>query len=112
MRKYRLILQNKAETESILRKYFSSGMFSADGLFTKKIELENRKITIFIAEAYYYRIKSNLTLTVIVEETADKTTVEIISSGGKSSWGSSFGAENNAVKRIVKLLEENGFTEQ
>ena len=112
MQKNRLILQNKTDIESTLRKYLSSGEFSADGFFTKKIESENRKITIFIAEAYYYRIKSNLTLTVIVEETADKTTVEIISSGGKSSWGVSFGAENSAVNRIVQLLKEKGFTEQ
>ena len=111
MVKNRLILQNRAETERILRKHFSSWV-SADSLFTKKIESENSKIIIFIAEAYYYRIKSNLTLTVILEETADKTTVEIISSGGKSSLGISFGAENNAVKRIVQLLKENGFAEQ
>ncbi len=112
MIKNRLILQNKAETESILRKWFSSGVVSQDGIFIKKIELENSKVIIFIAEEYYYRIKSNLTLTVIVEETADKTTVEIISSGGKTSMGLSYGAEKSAVKRIVQLLKENGFTEQ
>ena len=112
MKKDILILQNKAEIESILGKYFSSGMFSADGYFTKKIEFENRKATIFIAEAYYYRIGSYITLTVIIEETVDKTTVEIISSGGSSYWGFSLGAEKDAIKRIVQLLKENGFIEQ
>lgn len=111
MIKNRLVLQNKAETESILSKFFSSVVNSTDGLFTKKIKFEDRKIIIFIAEEYYYRIKSNLTLTVIVEETADKTTVEIISSGGKGDWGVSFGAEKSAAKHVVQLLKENGFTE-
>ena len=112
MKKEILILQNKAELESILSRYFSSGMFSADGFFTKKIESENSKTTIFIAEAFYYRMLSHITLTVIVEETADKTTVEIISSGGNSYWGFSYGAQKDAIKRIVRLLKENGFTEQ
>lgn len=112
MKQNRLILQNKAGIESLLYKWFSSGALSGDGFFSKKIEFENRKITIFIAEDYYFRISSNLTLTVIAEETADKTTVEIISSGGKTSWGFSYGAEKSAVKRIVQLLKDNGFTEQ
>lgn len=107
-----LFLQSKAEIENILSKYFSSGMFSADGFFTKKIEFENRKITIFIAEAYYYRLSSYLTLTVIIEETDDKTTVEIISSGKVGFFGLSYGAEKSAINHIVQLLKENGFTEQ
>ncbi len=113
MVKNRLILQTKVDIESILRKGLSSGVFSGDNFFSKKIEFENRKITIFIAEEYYYRINSNLTLTAIAEETADKTTVEIISSGGKGGlWGLSYGAEKSAAKRIVQLLKENGFKEQ
>ncbi len=106
MIKRRLILQNKAETESILRDWFSS-----NGVFIKKIESGNSKIIIFIAEEYYYRIKSNLTLTVIVEETSDKTTVDVISSGGKTSMGFSYGAEKSAMKDIVQLLKEKGFAE-
>ena len=108
MRTNRLISQNKVEIESILHEWFFS-----DGIFTKKIVGENRKITIFIAEDYYYRINSTLTLTVIVEEGADKTTVDIISSGGKTGLlGFSYGSEKSAVNRIVQMLKENGFTEQ
>lgn len=112
MIKAKLVLLNKTDTESILRKYFSSGSFSSGGIFIKKIALENRNIAIFIAEAYYLRINSTLAVTAIVEETADLTTVEIISSGGKTSMGFSYGAEKNAVDHIVRLLKENGFTEQ
>ena len=113
MRKNRLISQNKVEIESVLNDWFSSNVFSEDGVFIKRIEGKNCKITIFIAEDFYFRINSTLTLTVIVEETADKTTVEIVSSGGKTRLsGFSYGAEKSAVKRIVRLLKENGFSEQ
>lgn len=112
MRKNRLVSQIKVDTESILYKWFSS-VLSGDNFFIKTITLENSKVIIFIAEEYYFRINSNLTLTVIVEETSDKATVEVISSGGKTGlWGLTYGAENSAAKRIVRLLKENGFTEQ
>ena len=102
------------DIESILSDWFSSNvfshMFSEDEVFIKRIEGKNCKTTIFIAEDYYFRISSTLTVTVIVEETADKTTVDIVSSGGKMGlFGISHGAEVSAVYRIVELLEENGF---
>lgn len=109
MEKNTLISRNKVEIEKILCELFTSN----DSVFTKKIEYGDCKITVFIVEDYYLRINSNLTLTVIVEETADKTTAEIISSGGKVGLGGlSYGAEKRAAKSIVKLLKENGFTEQ
>ena len=117
MERIRLISRNKAEIESILSDWFSSNTFSSvlseDDVFIKRIKGKNSKITIFIAEDYYFRISSTLTLTVIVEETADRTTVDIVSSGGKIGlFGISHGAEESAVLRIVELLEENGFVEQ
>lgn len=110
MKSCRLISRNKVNIENILNEWFSSKVYSEDGIYIKRIQDESRRITIFIAEDYYLRINSTLSLTVIVEETADKKAVEIISSGGKAalfSWGS----ENSAVKRVVKLLKENGFEE-
>ena len=49
----------------------------------------------------------------LLQKNVNETTVEIVSSGGKEGfYGLSYGAEKSAVKRIVKLLKENGFTEQ
>lgn len=113
MIKNKLISHNKVEIESILSDWFYSNVNSEDEIFIKRFKDQNCKITIFITEDYYFRIESTLTLTVIVEETIDKTTVEVVSSGGKAGlWGFSYGAEKSAVKRIVRLLKENGFTEQ
>lgn len=108
MRRIGLISQNKADIESIL-----SEAFPAEDRYFKVIECGDCKITVFIAEEYYFRINSDLTLTVIAEETADETTVEIISGGGKEGLlGFSYGAEKSAERRIVNLFKENGFTEQ
>lgn len=108
-----MISHSNVEIETILSNWFNSTVYSDDKVFVKKIKEPNCKITIFIAEYYYYRINSTLTLTLIVEENTDGISVEIISSGGKEGlYGFSYGAEKNAVKRIVNLLKENGFTEQ
>lgn len=66
---------------------------------------------IFIAEDYYHRISSTLTLTVIVEQTIDQIFVEVVSSGGKSGLlGYSSGSEDSAVNRVVKFLKAYGFS--
>lgn len=112
MKNIRLISRNKTNIVNTLNEWFSSNMLSENENFIKEIENENCKVTVFIAEDYYYRINSTLTLTVIVEAVADKTTVDIIASGGKTGLlGFSYGAEGSVVKRVVKLLEENGFSE-
>ncbi len=112
MKRNRLISQNKVDIENILREWFSSEVSSDDGIFTKKIQDENRKVIIIIVEDFYYRIDSTLTLTVIAEEADDNTNVDIISSGGKTGFFAlSWGSEKSAVKRVVKLLKEHGFEE-
>lgn len=113
MEKTRLVSQKRVETESILNEFSSFELFSDDGFFIEKFESENCKVTVFVAEDYYFRINSTLTLTVIIQENADNTTVDIISGGGKTGWlGISYGAEKSAVKRIIRLLKDNGFIEQ
>ena len=113
MIKNKLISKNKMNIENVLKDWISSNVLSEDGYFIKKIEKENYKLTIFIFEDYYFRIRSNLTLTIFVEENDEEINVEVVSSGGKEGLaGFSYGAEKSAVKRVVKLLKENGFTEQ
>ena len=116
MIKRKMISNKHVDAESILKDWEASDMISIlseENRFIKKIENENCKITVFIAEDYYLRINSTLTVTVIAEETVDATSVEIIVSGGKEGLlGLSYGAERNAAKRLVKLLKEKGFEEQ
>jgi len=112
MRNTKLISRSKGKIDVLLKSWFTSNVTYSDRLYIKKFGDENCEVTIYIAEVYYYRINSTLTVTVIVEETADKTTVEIISSGGKAGYlGISWGSENSAVTRIADLLKKNGFTE-
>lgn len=86
---------------------------NSDGApFIKNVYALNRSVTIFIAESYYYRTNSDLTITVIVEEQPEYTTVDVISSGGKVGvFQISYGAEDNAVKKVIKALQQLGFDE-
>ncbi|MBR3272045.1 MAG: hypothetical protein IKI59_08980 [Clostridia bacterium] len=113
MIKTELTARNIADIDAVLTDWFSSQAFSDDGFYIKRIERQDCTITIFVAEEYYFRINSTLTLTVIVEETVNETIVEIVSGGGREGLvGFSYGAEKSAMKRIVTLLKENGFREQ
>ena len=112
MRSSKLITNNNVDIEKILNAWFSSNTDSEDGVFIKKINEPRGKIIIFIAEDYYFRINSTLTLTVIVEQTISQTSVEVVSSGGKDGLLSiSYGAEQSAVDRVVGFLSVYGFTE-
>lgn len=118
MKKNRLVSQKKVETENILEsitnEFSSLGLYSDDDeIFIEKFESENCRLTVFVVEDYYFRINSTLVLTVIIQENVDKTTVDIISGGGKTGlFGLSYGAEKSAAKRIVRLLKKIGFIEQ
>lgn len=68
-------------------------------------------VKILLYEEYYFRIESDLTVTVIYEEKQDKTEIEIISSGGKVGIGAiSYGAEKAALTGLTKRLIKEGFT--
>ena len=113
MERNHLIAHYNVDIVSILGNYFAAKGYSQDGFFVRRIDGSNCRTTIFIAEEYYLRINSTLTLTVIVEESAYGKSVDIISSGGKSGLlGLSYGAEQSAVKHIINLLKANGFTEK
>ena len=120
MRKKRMIFQNSvqsmisdddAEIENVLSDWFSSSGFYSS--FKKSIAKEDSKITVFVVEDYYFRINTTVTLTVIVERTAKEISIDIISGGGNMGFfGSSLGAEQTAVNRVIKRLEYHGFTER
>ena len=83
MVKFKLVSENTPNIQEILNEYFPPYTSTEDNFFVKRIEREDCRITIYITEEYYFRINSDLTLTVIVEETKNETTVEVVCSGGK-----------------------------
>lgn len=109
MKKYALISKEKVDVEKIFRDYFSKRYVPEKSIFIDHIDKKGCKVTIIIAEFYYLRINDNLSTTIIVEENPSEMSIKVIASGGGVD-GADMGAEKNAGKRIVKLLEENGFT--
>ena len=86
------------------------------GSYINNFDVGNHKITVYIIERYFYRITSTLTVTFVIDQTEEYTTVEIISGGGKisNSWGfwfASWGAEKRALKDAIDSLKQLGFEE-
>ena len=61
-----------------------------------------------MAEKYFLRIKSNLTLTTIVDSNTDEIAVIVISSGGSSEMGFTWGCRKKCCKAYFRLLEKYG----
>jgi len=73
-----------------------------------KISNNQNTTTIFILEEFYFRIESNLTITVIFDK-IDDNSVEInaISSGGKTGiMQLTWGAERKALKNLTRFFEK------
>jgi hypothetical protein len=61
---------------------------------------------VYISEEYYFRIGSNLTTTLIVNETDSNCTIEFISSGGGDGMaGTTWGAEGKSLKVFFEFLK-------
>ena len=73
-----------------------------------KISNNHNTTTILILEEYYFRIESNLSITVIFDK-IDDNSIEInaISSGGKKGiMQFSWGAERKALKKLTRFFEK------
>lgn len=101
-----------ANIYELMQGIFSSLASEEYGTYRREYDGNERKITVYCGEEYYFRNDSTLMLTAIVEETPESVSVEIVSGGGKTGlFGISWGAEKNAVKNIVRVLTANGFAE-
>ena len=73
-----------------------------------KISNNHNTTTIFILEEYYFRIESNLSITVIFDK-IDDNSVEInaiVSGGKKGILEISWGAERKALKKLTRFFEK------
>ena len=109
MEKHKLVTYERINIETILKDWYTSYDNQLESIFVERFDKNDCKVTIFMAEKYFFRIKSNLTLTTIVERSTDKIAVIVISSGGSSGMGITWGAEKSAAMPILDLLEEYGF---
>ncbi len=64
------------------------------------------KVIVLIAEKFYFRIESNLAVTIIIEQiNENQFQVVIVVAGGKSGLvGLSYGAEKSMLKRIKSIF--------
>ena len=96
----------------IITKCLIEDLYSEEQPFVRHFIQDNHTLTILVAEDYYLRINSTLSVIVIIDERAEFTEIEITANGGKSGLlQEGYGAEKSAVKKMVKILKQLGFIE-
>lgn len=81
-----------------------------EDLFEKSITYNQHFVTIYVFEEYFFRINSTLSVTAILEQGENGSTIDLISSGAKIGLGDvTYGAEKASLKPIVEKLVEAGF---
>lgn len=107
MQKLLLVKEAKVDVEKLIPLDIMSDTGAS---YKKQIPTRYGVTTILMYEEYYGRINSDLSVTVISDMRDNKTTVEIISAGGKTGMiGVSYGAEKRAAKNIAEVLIHEGF---
>lgn len=59
-----------------------------------------------MAEKYFLRIKSNLTLATIIERNTDEIAIIVITSGGSSEIGFTWGCRKKCCKAYFRFARE------
>lgn len=97
---------NKTNIRSIIAEEIGS----QNDVYEKCITYQDHSVTIFIYEEYFFRIKSTLSVSIILEQDENGSKVELISSGAKIGlMDITYGAEKAALKPIIEKLIEIGF---
>lgn len=103
------IKSTDADVIGILKKAIDSD----NPPYTKQIDSGADTVFILVAEQYFYRINSNLSITAVVCQNADGVWVDLTSSGGADGvLGLTLGAESSALKTARKELSRLGFVKQ
>lgn len=118
MKTCKLKANSEITSKDILNTIRTLEDFDEEGndLYTRSLETTEHKITVLVVERYFYRITSTLTVTLIIDQTEEATTIDAISGGGKVSnafgfWLASFGAEKSALDEVTTALKRLGFEE-
>ncbi|MBQ9124539.1 MAG: hypothetical protein IJY14_02495 [Acholeplasmatales bacterium] len=111
MVKYKLFSKAHKNINKIIKEEADEIVEGVTNSYYEKRIVSTGKVTyIYIIEKYLFRINSNLSITIILEESEDGSFVEIIASGGKVGLTNvSFGAEEASVKDILFELKELGY---
>ncbi|OQX94077.1 MAG: hypothetical protein B6I17_00010 [Tenericutes bacterium 4572_104] len=82
---------------------------------TKLVHFENYSteefgVYLFVFERYYFRINGYLSLTILIRDNPNTSTVDLIISAAKNGFFNlSFGAGNNLLDSVTKYFEKIGF---
>lgn len=93
-----------------IRNIIAEEIADQNDIYEKTITYQDRSVTIFIYEEYFFRINSMLSVSIILELDDNGSKVELVASGAKIGlMDITYGAENASLQPIVDKLVEVGF---
>lgn len=102
----------KLSSDCVIDRLFAVNALSDNEYFFRRFDEDNHVLSILIAEEFSLMDSGTISVTIIIDEKSDHTTVEIISNGGSVSFlALSYGAESRIAEKIVKALLPIGFGE-
>ena len=102
MYKVKLYIEGKADGEKIA----NIELFGDYETYKNVIATKWGVLTILMYEVFFFRIRSDLSVTIISDERERGTTVEVIAAGGHG-----LGAEKSAIVEVAKRFKAAGFSE-
>ncbi len=83
-----------------------------ENIYKKEIEINGEIIYLVIFEQYFFRINSDLTVSILIHQSIEKTIIEIISSGGGVGiFSENWGSEEKSIVELYNTLTKDGFRE-
>lgn len=93
-----------------IRNIIAEEIEDQNDIYEKTITYQDRSVTIFIYEEYFFRINSTLSVSIILELNESGSKVELIASGAKIGlMDITYGAEKASLQPIIEKLVEAGF---
>lgn len=79
-------------------------------VFEKETIINNATVILMCFEQYYFRVGSYVSITIQLIETTNKQEITLIGHGGGDGLCNfSWGANSSIVKKVEKILKNNGF---
>lgn len=103
--KVKMFFEGKVDVEKIANIELSGDF----GTYKNVIATKWGVLTILMYEEFFFRIGSDLSVTIIADERAKGTTLELIAAGGHALGDATFGSEKAALKDLIKRFEGVGF---
>jgi hypothetical protein len=101
------------DTAKLVRQEVYNLGISVERISEVKQSHDDFQVFMLVYEKFYYRSSNRASLSILITGNMNESKVNVVSSGGGQGWlfKFSWGAENNFVNGLRKILVSNGYQE-